>query len=188
MDQPDTRQRIVTAADQLFYQHGYAHCSFSQIAESVGVSSGNFYQHFSNKDDILAAVIGQRQQRTRQMLAGWSEGRAPKARIQCFIRMFEQHQLQISRYGCPIGSLCAELTRLAHPHAPGARQLFDLMLHWLRDQFVALGRVDDADTLAMHLLASSQGVATLACTYQQPELLQAEVVRLTEWLERCCPD
>ncbi|MGD9385294.1 MAG: TetR/AcrR family transcriptional regulator, partial [Thioalkalispiraceae bacterium] len=40
------RQRIVAAADQLFYQHGYENTSFSDIADAVGISRGNFYYHF----------------------------------------------------------------------------------------------------------------------------------------------
>ena len=55
-----TRDQIVEAADQLFYQNGYERTSFSDIAEAVHISRVNFYYHFRTKDEILDAVIGLR--------------------------------------------------------------------------------------------------------------------------------
>src|SRR5688500_768121 len=55
-----TRDQIVAAADQLFYRRGFEHTSFSDIADAVRISRGNFYHHFKSKDDILDAVIGAR--------------------------------------------------------------------------------------------------------------------------------
>ena len=43
-----TRDQIVQAADQLFYRQGYEHTSFSDIADSVKISRGNFYYHFKS--------------------------------------------------------------------------------------------------------------------------------------------
>jgi AcrR family transcriptional regulator len=40
-DKP-TREYIIEAADQLFYQRGYEHTSFSDIADAVQISRGNF--------------------------------------------------------------------------------------------------------------------------------------------------
>ncbi|TNF20020.1 MAG: TetR/AcrR family transcriptional regulator, partial [Pseudomonadales bacterium] len=55
-----TRERIVSEADRLFYERGYEHTSFADIADAVGISRGNFYYHFKSKDEILDAVIGDR--------------------------------------------------------------------------------------------------------------------------------
>jgi len=64
-----TRERIVDKADQLFYEQGFEHTSFTQIAEALGISRGNFYYHFKTKDEILDAVISHRIVRTNSMLA-----------------------------------------------------------------------------------------------------------------------
>ena len=66
-----TRNQIVEAADQLFYEQGFEHTSFSDIAETVQISRGNFYYHFKSKDEILDAVIGCRLANTRS----WKSGR-----------------------------------------------------------------------------------------------------------------
>jgi AcrR family transcriptional regulator len=39
---PTTRERIVDAADTLFYQRGFEKTSFADIADAVGLSRGNF--------------------------------------------------------------------------------------------------------------------------------------------------
>ena len=52
-----TRDSIVSTADTLFYQRGFDHTSFADIAKQVAISRGNFYHHFKSKDQILAAVI-----------------------------------------------------------------------------------------------------------------------------------
>ena len=43
---PSTREQIVLAADQLFYEQGFEHTSFADIADAVKLSRGNFYYHF----------------------------------------------------------------------------------------------------------------------------------------------
>lgn len=178
-----TRERIVAEADQLFYQQGFEHTSFAQIAEVLGISRGNFYYHFKTKDEILHAVISHRLARTDSMLSHWElEGETPTDRIRSFIHILLTNQAKITRYGCPVGTLCTELGKLDHPARDNANELFTLFRSWLRRQFEQLGRHADADELAMHLLACSQGVATLASAFQDEKFIHNEVNRLEHWL------
>lgn len=52
-----TREWILTAAAQVFAEHGYAAGTTNRIAERAGVSIGSLYQYFPNKDAILGALI-----------------------------------------------------------------------------------------------------------------------------------
>lgn len=181
-----TRERIIDAADRLFYEQGFEHTSFSQIAQAVGISRGNFYYHYKTKDEILDAVINHRLARTNAMLETWEvEGETPLERIRSFIGILLMNRSKIKRYGCPVGTLCIELTKLNHPAKRDANELFTLFRIWLRRQFEQLGHLDDADDLAMHLLAFSQGVATLASAFQDEKFIKTEVARLNEWLTSC---
>lgn len=183
MSSKRTRDEIVSAADQLFYEQGFEPTSFSQIAEAIGISRGNFYYHFKSKDEILDAVINLRLARTSAMLDVWEiEGETPDCRIRSFINILVRNQAKIKRYGCPVGSLCTELAKLDHPSQDNANELLTLFRTWLRRQFQQLGRSCDADELAMHLLAFSQGVATLASTFQDEQFIKSEVNRLHKWL------
>jgi len=186
MSAKTTRDCIVAAADQLFYQLGYEHTSFADIADAVQISRGNFYYHFKSKDEILDAVIGARLANTKQMLTQWeAEGKQPEDRIQSFIHILFENRAKIKRYGCPVGTLCTELTKLGHPSQTEARKLFTLFRSWLRAQFTLLGRKADADYLAMHLLARSQGVASLATAFHDEKFIKQEVAQMCAWLKSC---
>lgn len=184
--EPKTRDHIVEAADRLFYRQGYEHTSFSDIADVVRISRGNFYFHFKTKDEILDAVISRRLADTRKMLDRWDiEGKTVADRIRSFIHILIANRSDIKRYGCPVGTLCSELAKLNHAAQPEANELFTLFRTWLRRQFVLLGRERDADALAMHLLARSQGVAMLASSFRDEEFIRREVDQMCAWLDAC---
>jgi AcrR family transcriptional regulator len=186
MSDKTTRDHIVEAADRLFYRQGYEHTSFSDIADVVRISRGNFYYHFKTKDEILDAVIAVRLADTRKMLERWEEeGKDPADRIRSFINILIANRVDIKRYGCPVGTLCAELAKLDHASQAEANKLFTLFRTWLRRQFVLLGRKEDADALAMHLLARSQGVATLASAFHDEKFIRQEVEQMHGWLRSC---
>lgn len=178
-----TRDQIVAQADDLFYRHGFASTSFADIAAAVGISRGNFYHHFKSKDEILDAVIEARMQRTQGMLESWETlGSEPGDRMRSFIRILIRNQSKIMRHGCPVGSLCTELVKLDHPAQQAATGVFTLFREWLSRQFVALGLEAEADALALHLLARSQGIATLAQAYGDAAFVEREVELLCEWV------
>jgi TetR/AcrR family transcriptional repressor of nem operon len=186
MSEQTTRDHIIEAADRLFYRQGYEHTSFSDIADVVQISRGNFYYHFKTKDEILDAVIDARLADTRELLQQWeAEGKIPADRIRSFIHILIANRADIKRYGCPVGTLCSELAKLNHVSQAEANKLFTLFRTWLRQQFTLLGRKADADTLAMHLLARGQGVATLASALRDEKFIRHEVEQMCEWLELC---
>lgn len=183
MPEKTTRDQIIGAADQLFYQRGFEHASFSDIADAVRISRGNFYHHFKSKDEILDAVIDLRLANTRQTLERWDiESESPAERIRRFIHILIDNRAKIKRFGCPVGTLCTELAKLGHPSQGEAKELFTLFRTWLRRQFALLGRKADADEHAMHILARSQGVAALASAFCDERFIKQEVQQMCEWL------
>ncbi|AOK31206.1 transcriptional regulator [Burkholderia singularis] len=181
-----TRDLIVNSADELFYQHGYGRTSFSDIADAVKISRGNFYYHFKTKDEILDAVIDVRQVNIQSMLEEWeAEWPEPLDRLKRFANMLIVNRGKIIRSGCPVGTLCAELTKLDHVAQNRANELFTAFRAWLCEQFVLLGHDADAeaDMLAMHLLSRTQGVAMLANAYSDEVFLRREVKQICEWLD-----
>lgn len=186
MSRTTTRDHIVEAADQLFYRQGFDDTSFADIADTVKISRGNFYYHFKTKDEILAAVINARLANTQQMLMQWeTNANTPEGRIRSFIHILIGNRDKIMEYGCPVGTLCTELAKLNHAAQPDANKLFTLFRDWLRQQFTLLGHAANADELAMHLLARSQGVATLATAFHDEEFIRYEVNLMCDWLKSC---
>lgn len=183
MAQATKRAQIVEAADRLFYQQGFDHTSFADIADAVGISRGNFYYHFKTKDEILDAVIEQRVINTQAMLDQWEiEGDTPEERIRSFIDILIMNGDKIRQFGCPVGTLTSELAKLGHPALSDANELFTLFRLWLSRQFSAMGCTDRADELAMHLLMRSQGVATLSAAFKDDAFVRHEVDQMDRWV------
>ena len=71
-----TRERILDTALRLFNKDGTAEISTNHIAEACGISPGNLYYHFRNKQEIIRELF-------QRMYARWDEdlsipqGRAP---------------------------------------------------------------------------------------------------------------
>jgi AcrR family transcriptional regulator len=51
-----TRERIVTAAIDLFNASSAGEVSTNHIADALGISPGNLYYHFRNKEELIRAV------------------------------------------------------------------------------------------------------------------------------------
>lgn len=123
---------------------------------------------------------------SRKMLAQWEiEGKQPVDRIRSFIHILIANRAEIERHGCPVGTLCTELAKLNHASRAEANKLFTLFRAWLCRQFTLLGREADADALAMHLLARTQGVATLATAFHDEKFIEQEVKQMCDWLSSC---
>src|SRR3712207_9158129 len=57
MAKRDTRGGVVEAAVRLFNERGTAEVSTNHIAEAAGISPGNLYYHFRNKEEIIRAAF-----------------------------------------------------------------------------------------------------------------------------------
>ena len=56
-DAQKTRSQILEAAEQAFHQRGMAHTTLAEIAAIAGVTRGAIYWHFSNKADLVQALL-----------------------------------------------------------------------------------------------------------------------------------
>lgn len=52
----ETRQAIVEAAEQVFFERGVARTTLEDVARAAGVTRGAVYWHFRNKSDLFNAV------------------------------------------------------------------------------------------------------------------------------------
>jgi AcrR family transcriptional regulator len=64
-----TRERIVEAAAELFAERGFHATAMTAIAEAAGLSQTGLLHHFPAKEELLAAVLEQRDLRDLQTLA-----------------------------------------------------------------------------------------------------------------------
>jgi AcrR family transcriptional regulator len=71
------RQRILDTAYDLFSRHGVRAVGIDRIVAEAGVAKMSLYRHFPSKDDLVLAVLQEREQRwTRDWLGAEVERRA----------------------------------------------------------------------------------------------------------------
>lgn len=178
------RQQIVAATDNLLYQKGFNLMSFTDIADAAEVPRGNLYYYFKTKDEVLAAVIEHRLGQMRQMLDEWEQTfPTPLERLQRYVQIPLNELANVTRFGCPMGSLNTELGKAQPELQTIARQQFDMFREWLTTQFRELA-VEQPEHMALHLLARSQGLVVLANVYNDPALLEREAADINAWLEK----
>ena len=180
-----TRQRIIEAANRLFYHKGYSQTSFSDVVVAANVPRGNIYYYFKTKDEILEAAIQYRLERIRQMLENWNgDYRTPIDRLQRFVEILSNSADSITRFGCPMGTLNTELGKDKGESQALAEDLFKVFENWLSDQFAELGYAGRARELALRLMSQGQGISVIAHAHNDADFLQREKARLSRWLDR----
>ncbi len=112
----NARQRLLDAAETLFYAEGVRAVGVERILDVSGVGRASFYRHFSGKDDLVAAVL---ERRDREWRAWLSErvtalGGGPLAMFDALAERFERADFR----GCAFINTMVEA---ADPDSPAHR-------------------------------------------------------------------
>jgi len=68
LDRDLKRKQILDAAEKLLLRNGYEATAMAEVARRAGVANNAVYWYFPSKDDLLAAVLGRRQERALENL------------------------------------------------------------------------------------------------------------------------
>jgi TetR/AcrR family transcriptional regulator, transcriptional repressor for nem operon len=178
----DSRTRLLKAAEKFTYRHGFGHTAIADIARQAKVPLGNVYYYFKTKDEIGGAIVDLRVSRFRNLLQELDKADSPKERLCAFVQIKIKNREQLSRSGCPVGTMCSELHKEGGAVARKSTILFAEALAWMEAQFKELGKGADSRGLAVHLLSATQGVSVLAHTFHDPDMITREAERLKEWI------
>ncbi|WP_299605223.1 TetR/AcrR family transcriptional regulator [uncultured Tateyamaria sp.] len=84
------RDRIIVAADKLFYGAGIRATSVDTIAEVAGVTKNTFYYHFKSKDDLIDAYLSARDEPNLARYRNWydeADGDVPEKVAAIFLNI-----------------------------------------------------------------------------------------------------
>ncbi len=176
------RERLVAAAAQVFHERGVEKTTIADIASVADVPVGNVYYYFKTKDQLVRAAIGAHDGYLRELIAELERREDPADRLRALIRGWVDQRDVAARFGCPSGTLAAELDKRADGLDGELAEVMRRLIDWARAQFEAMGR-GDADELAVALVASYQGISLLTNTFRDPELMAAEGRRLERWID-----
>jgi AcrR family transcriptional regulator len=181
-DRGGKRERLVASAGELLHRQGVLATTLAQVAEAAEVPPGNVYYYFKSKDDLVRAVIDSRVEQVGAMLGSLQARRSPAARLKALAHQWVEMRELVARYGCPFGTLAAELDRRSDGLDREAAKPMGLILDWAEDQFRQLGR-RDARELAINLFSGVQGGALLANAFRDPDIMTGQVRHLERWID-----
>jgi AcrR family transcriptional regulator len=112
MKSRDTRQRIVEAARDLFWEKGYTATGLAELLQRAGANSGSFYHFFESKDAVLRTVLETYEDLLDPQIVQpvFDKHTTPVERIFALLDSYRERLLSTNcQYGCPIGRLALEL-------------------------------------------------------------------------------
>lgn len=169
-DPEATRQRILKAADDLFYEEGILKVSVDAIAERAGVTKRTLYYHYRSKDDLIAAYLEAREGSTLSRNQHWmAKTKGPmSARLKGMFGELEAWASRPRWKGCGFARAAAELAGLpGHPALAVASRHKHTFEAWFRAGLEAEG-YDDAATKARQIMILLDGAITEILIHRDP--------------------
>ncbi|WP_181801974.1 TetR/AcrR family transcriptional regulator [Streptomyces shenzhenensis] len=150
---PARRAEIVRAARDSFAEHGFTKASLRDIAERAGITHAGLLHHFDNKDELLAAVLTERD--TEEWQYGLSQVTAMDHLAPYLGELLRHHQKTPELMRLWI-ELAATASRPEHPANGYFVQRYDRG----REHF-AQGMREKADRGELHAGLNPEDAATL---------------------------
>ena len=153
------RERLLDAAEELFYERGIAATGVDAVLKRAGVAPATLYAHFAGKDHLVASYLQRRHERWR---AAWDEALARcgddvTARALSVFDVLEAfHGPKGATRGCAFLAAAVEVVELDHPAHPWLEADTRLLLERVHDLAARTGAAHP-DALAAELLLLYDG-------------------------------
>ena len=175
----DKRERLISAAKELFYKQGFNNTTIADIAKLADVPLGNVYYYFKTKDEICAAVIKERSVDINNLITELNAINSAEERLFAIINHYQGNAEQIAKYGNIFSSLVQELSRQSSPLVSNASEILIALTSWLTSQFTSLSSENNAQDLALRFLSNLEGMQVLALSFQDASIIakQSQILK-----------
>jgi len=165
----ETRGRVLKAAARAIRAEGPHRMGVAGVMAEAGLTHGGFYAHFTSKDDLVAATIGQMFAEGRQRVEQATQPLGPREALTLYVDFYLSPAHRDTRSGgCPLPFLAADAPRLSEAaRARYARGVAGLT-RMLADKLTAMGGVE-TEAQASSMLAEMVGALSLARAVPDPE-------------------
>jgi len=153
---PSARDRLLAAADELFYAEGVHTVGIDRVIEHAGVAKASLYNAFGNKDGLIRAYLqGRNQRRRERLLTGLERYDNPRDRLLGVFDVLAEVAAAPSFRGCAFYNASAE-----SPTDGVVQQVSDENRTWTRTLLTDLAReagAHDPQALAAQLVVLYDG-------------------------------
>jgi AcrR family transcriptional regulator len=134
------RERLLDAANDLFYAEGVQTVGVDRIIERAGVAKASLYNLFGSKEELVAAYLASRHERTTTRLTEAIEKvDDPRQKILAVFDTQAQQYQQPDFHGCAFIAASTEA-----PSGGLVEQAADQFRAWIRAMFIDLAEQADA--------------------------------------------
>jgi len=177
---PETKDRILDAAERLFAEHGFDATSLRMITTAAGVNLAAVNYHFRSKDSLIEAVFGRRigpvnKERLEMLTAAERAAGSGPLSLEAVVRAFVEPVVRIrsarGRHGDEIGRLFGRI--YSDPCEAARNSFFGHMREILRPFTSAFRRALPDLPMVELLWKIHFGVGVLAHTLAGIQHLQA---------------
>jgi AcrR family transcriptional regulator len=150
------RDRLLDAADRLFYREGVGAVGIDRILDEAGAAKASLYQHFGSKDQLVASYLERRTVEARAHIEAYLADTPPSQRALKFFDWVVAWAESKDFRGCPLQHTVSELTDAAHP----ARTIAHGQREWFAERFrewTAAAGVKDPKATARALMVLFDG-------------------------------
>lgn len=173
----------MTAAADVLHRQGVERTTIADIADAADVPVGNVYYYFKSKDELVQAALAEHAGHLAELTGELDRLPDPLDRLKALVAAWVGQRDLAARYGCPTGTLAAELDKRGEGGIDvEAGNVIRLLLTWVERQFRELGQPDPGD-LAVTLVGAYQGMSLLANALREPQIMAREGARLIRWLD-----
>jgi AcrR family transcriptional regulator len=155
------RQRLLAAADELFYNEGIRSVGIDRVIEKAGVAKGSLYYNFSGKDELVKEyLLGRHAAWTARIDTAIGAQSDPKDRVLAVFDVLGDLFAQPDFRGCSFMNAVAEAPEGGPELAAAAN--FRLWLHGMIGDLVAALDVQNPSALASQLVVLYDGAVAAA--------------------------
>lgn len=168
------RQQLIDAAERLFYEGGFFATGVDSVIERAGTSRRTMYQHFGSKDELIVAVLRQRDRAYFDRI----DRNRPKnpATSQAIARhVVEAHMSWLAhegRYGCLFMKALAEYSSHSKSIAEAAREHKRSVHRYLTRLFADVGETAP-ERAAFRLGILLEGATQYTQVFRFPDVQEA---------------
>lgn len=124
----ETKEIIISIADEFIRDKGYNGFSFRDISKSIGIKTSSIHYHFPSKSDLGISVVDSQIEKL-EALKNKLIGQSPLAKLEAFFKIYER--IRVDNKICMVGALASDFKTLDSRVQETLKVLSSLILEWV---------------------------------------------------------